>query len=114
MQCPVCDARLRSVEKHGVEVDVCPDCKGVWLDRGELEKILEMAEGGGPVQRSEPERREEQRPVYTQDEQRHGKDHDHDHEREPEHGHNYDPKTGKPKRKSSWLSDILGSIGGED
>ncbi|MNZ82080.1 hypothetical protein D3C78_1007670 [compost metagenome] len=31
---------MREVEKNGVLIDVCPDCKGVWLDRGELEKLL--------------------------------------------------------------------------
>jgi len=42
MNCPVCDgARLREVEKDGILIDVCPSCKGVWLDRGELEKLME-------------------------------------------------------------------------
>ncbi|MEF2969023.1 zf-TFIIB domain-containing protein [Paenibacillus sp. M1] len=41
MKCPVCnDVRMREVEKDGVMIDVCPDCKGVWLDRGELEKLM--------------------------------------------------------------------------
>jgi Zn-finger nucleic acid-binding protein len=42
MKCPVCDnVRMREVEKDGVKIDVCPDCKGVWLDRGELEKLMQ-------------------------------------------------------------------------
>lgn len=41
MKCPVCnDVRMREAEKDGVLIDVCPDCKGVWLDRGELEKLM--------------------------------------------------------------------------
>lgn len=41
MNCPVCDnSRLREVEKNGILIDVCPTCKGVWLDRGELEKLM--------------------------------------------------------------------------
>lgn len=41
MNCPVCDdVRMREVEKDGVMIDICPSCKGVWLDRGELEKLL--------------------------------------------------------------------------
>jgi Zn-finger nucleic acid-binding protein len=41
VKCPVCnDVRMREVEKNGVHIDVCPDCKGVWLDRGELDKLL--------------------------------------------------------------------------
>ncbi|MBD8498714.1 zf-TFIIB domain-containing protein [Paenibacillus arenosi] len=41
MKCPVCsDVRMREVEKEGILIDICPDCKGVWLDRGELEKLM--------------------------------------------------------------------------
>ncbi|WP_047985695.1 TFIIB-type zinc ribbon-containing protein [Ornithinibacillus californiensis] len=40
MNCPVCDGvRMREVQKDDVLIDICPNCKGVWLDRGELEKI---------------------------------------------------------------------------
>ena len=46
MECPVCGDRLRAVEKYGVEVDICPGCKGVWLDRGELDTILETTSRG--------------------------------------------------------------------
>lgn len=42
MKCPVCDdMRMKEVEKEGVLIDICPQCKGVWLDRGELEKLLQ-------------------------------------------------------------------------
>lgn len=41
MKCPVCkDATLLMSEKKGVEIDYCPECRGIWLDRGELEKII--------------------------------------------------------------------------
>ncbi|WP_219836230.1 zf-TFIIB domain-containing protein [Paenibacillus sp. R14(2021)] len=41
MKCPVCDdSRMREVEKNGILIDVCPSCKGVWLDRGELDKLM--------------------------------------------------------------------------
>ena len=44
MKCPVCkDATLTMAERHGIEVDYCPQCRGVWLDRGELDKIIEQA-----------------------------------------------------------------------
>lgn len=43
MNCPICDnVRMREVEKENVLIDICPDCKGVWLDRGELEKLLQI------------------------------------------------------------------------
>lgn len=53
MNCPVCDGKLREVERQGIQIDVCPECKGVWLDRGELEKLLDAdAQRTQPVQRT--------------------------------------------------------------
>jgi Zn-finger nucleic acid-binding protein len=43
MKCPVDGATLVMTERSGVEIDYCPQCRGVWLDRGELDKILEKA-----------------------------------------------------------------------
>lgn len=44
MKCPVCtDTALVMAERHGVEIDYCPKCRGVWLDRGELDKIIDQA-----------------------------------------------------------------------
>lgn len=41
MNCPVCDGiRMREVDKDGITIDICPQCKGVWLDRGELDKLM--------------------------------------------------------------------------
>lgn len=46
MKCPVCkDVTLLMSEKHGIEIDYCPECRGIWLDRGELDKIIERALG---------------------------------------------------------------------
>ena len=45
MKCPVCkDVTLLMSEKRGVEIDYCPECRGIWLDRGELEKLIEKEE----------------------------------------------------------------------
>ena len=45
MKCPVCkDVTLLISEKKGIEIDYCPECRGIWLDRGELEKLLEAEE----------------------------------------------------------------------
>lgn len=41
MMCPACQVPLVMAERHGVEIDACPRCRGVWLDRGELDKILQ-------------------------------------------------------------------------
>ena len=44
MKCPVDDATLLMSERSGVEIDYCPECRGVWLDRGELDKLIERAD----------------------------------------------------------------------
>jgi len=42
MNCPVCqNVSLLMSERHGIEIDYCPKCRGVWLDRGELDKLIE-------------------------------------------------------------------------
>lgn len=43
MNCPVCQNELRPTDRQGVEIDYCPKCRGVWLDRGELDKIIERS-----------------------------------------------------------------------
>lgn len=44
MQCPVCsNTQLVMSERQGIEIDYCPQCRGVWLDRGELDKIIERS-----------------------------------------------------------------------
>lgn len=43
MQCPIDGTELRLADRNGVEIDYCPKCRGVWLDRGELDKIIERS-----------------------------------------------------------------------
>ena len=45
MKCPNCNETLVMTDRQGVEVDYCPSCRGVWLDRGELDKIIERTAG---------------------------------------------------------------------
>lgn len=45
MKCPIDDVDLTIAERSGVEIDFCPKCRGVWLDRGELDKIIDRAAG---------------------------------------------------------------------
>jgi len=46
MQCPFDASELTVVNRSGVEIDWCPSCKGVWLERGELDKLIDLAAGG--------------------------------------------------------------------
>jgi Zn-finger nucleic acid-binding protein len=70
MQCPVCDDQQLAISsREAVEIDYCPQCRGVWLDRGELDKILDRsAAGGGPAPAMAPPPREDQR--YRDDDDR--------------------------------------------
>lgn len=42
MQCPHCSAQMQQMERYEVDIDYCPSCKGVWLDRGEIDKIAKI------------------------------------------------------------------------
>jgi Zn-finger nucleic acid-binding protein len=67
--CPNCDTATQAVRRSGVEFDLCPQCRGIWLDRGELEKLMSAA-------------RDEVTPVPVQprlpDYERHARRRDHD------------------------------------
>jgi Zn-finger nucleic acid-binding protein len=90
MKCPTCAIDLVMSERQGIEIDYCPTCRGVWLDRGELDKIIE---------RSLPTRAEAPqvvRPAEVQREVYRGSgDHHDDHDCQ-----------GKHKRKS-FLADLF-------
>ncbi len=62
MKCPNCEATLVMAARQGIEIDYCPNCRGVWLDKGELDKIIERsaAYNMGP----DPESRDEGRKSY--------------------------------------------------
>jgi uncharacterized protein len=56
MKCPICDIDMRIAEREGVEIDYCPQCRGVWLDRGELEKLIAQVESTGYGERGRHDR----------------------------------------------------------
>lgn len=63
MNCPVCkDVKLLISERQGIEIDYCPECRGVWLDRGELDKIIEKSI---PVKSSDYQKREHLKESYN-------------------------------------------------
>jgi Zn-finger nucleic acid-binding protein len=57
MQCPVDGTVLQMMERRGVEIDYCPQCRGVWLDRGELDKIIAESSRHEPSRERQPEQR---------------------------------------------------------
>jgi uncharacterized protein len=61
MTCPVCRVALVMSERQGIEIDYCPQCRGVWLDRGELDKIIERSQ---PTQaQAQPQPQPQAQPV---------------------------------------------------
>jgi Zn-finger nucleic acid-binding protein len=79
-------------ERQGIEIDYCPQCRGVWLDRGELDKIIERAsKEAAPQPQAQPS-------TYAQPQPRRGYDDD-DYARSQ--GHRY------PKRKKSFLEELF-------
>ena len=56
MQCPVDGTTLAMTDRQGVEIDYCPLCRGVWLDRGELDKLIERGEANAAAAPPPPDR----------------------------------------------------------
>jgi Zn-finger nucleic acid-binding protein len=63
--CPVCRVGLAMSERQGIEIDYCPQCRGVWLDRGELDKIIERNSADAtPAQSGRPGGAPQQAPLH--------------------------------------------------
>lgn len=91
MRCPVDETTLVMSERNGIEIDYCPQCRGVWLDRGELDKIIDRS----VVEPAPPQAAPSQQPQY-------------DGYQAPRQ--QYAPQQQgyyKKKRKESWLSELF-------
>jgi Zn-finger nucleic acid-binding protein len=107
MQCPVCkNVNLVMADRQGVEIDYCPSCRGVWLDRGELDKIIDRSAGIAPppppvqpVQRHDAYQAPQQH--QPQPQQNHGFGHS-----SPSHGY---PQQAyhKKKKKEGFLGELF-------
>lgn len=90
MACPIDGTTLVMSERQGIEIDYCPSCRGVWLDRGELDKIIERS--GAAEQASAPRPTPQGQPWGSPPPQQH-------------HGH---VQHGKPyKRRKSFLEELF-------
>ncbi len=117
MNCPVCGEKMREIEKYSVELDICPGCRGVWLDRGELEKIIDMVSSGkAPVDVSASTAPQSDRTRMFRDdndrdsrERRDYHDHhiDHDHDRHHDDHHSHGQGYGHHKRRRGWFSELF-------
>ena len=97
MKCPVCDdSQLLMAERQGVEIDYCPSCRGIWLDRGELDAILE-------------------RSTEALAEPRQGaRDNGHEARHDEKRGdHVHDSRDPHKQKRGGFLNDLLGGFGGD-
>jgi Zn-finger nucleic acid-binding protein len=96
MKCPIDDSPLSVSSREGVEIDFCPQCRGVWLDRGELDKIIDRAANALGASA----------PAYATPDDRGRRD-----DRPPSDSRSWDePQTddrGRRRRKRSFLDDLF-------
>ena len=92
MACPVDGTTLTMSERSGIEIDYCPTCRGVWLDRGELDKIIERSEASAPPP-------QQQKPPQHQPQQQ---------QQAPWGQQSYDQYGNKPhKRRKGFLEELF-------
>jgi hypothetical protein len=101
MNCPACQsAALVMSERQGIEIDYCPQCRGVWLDRGELDKIIDRSVGASPGRDAERESRDSRESRESRD-----------YSSRPGHsqGHHDSHQGGhyKKKKREGFLSDLF-------
>lgn len=93
MNCPNCESvKLVMSERQGIEIDYCPQCRGVWLDRGELDKIIDRSLGTSQTQ----EKDSEPHSYSSRPESAHG-------HRDSHRGEYYNKK----KKREGFLSDLF-------
>ncbi|MEJ6781023.1 TFIIB-type zinc ribbon-containing protein [Aminobacter sp. Piv2-1] len=97
MQCPVCRVNLVMSDRQGIEIDYCPQCRGVWLDRGELDKIIEASVRSNSGYADDGRSRHSREAEHRRD-----SDHGHRDDRGRGHGdgHRYDDDRGHGRNSS--------------
>ncbi|MFC9561563.1 MAG: zf-TFIIB domain-containing protein [Agromyces sp.] len=108
MQCPTDGTVLVMSERSGIEIDYCPTCRGVWLDRGELDKIVEraarefsappQAASAPPAPPTQPQAPAYGQPSYQQPYDNRGYDRGYDNRGQGDY---------RKKKKESWLSELF-------
>lgn len=100
--CPSCRISLVMSERSGIEIDYCPQCRGIWLDRGELDKIVERAtreSAPAPQQQAYAQPQQHEQPHYQQN-----------HQNQQHYQQGYDPHYDQQhghRRKKSFLQQLF-------
>jgi Zn-finger nucleic acid-binding protein len=107
MQCPKCGVNLREREKGSIIIDICPQCQGIWLDAGELEKLSQRETRYYDEDDDDDD--------WDDDDDRRGRRGD-DRDRRYERERGYDRERvgayGQPRKKKGFLSSMMESFGG--
>ena len=106
MKCPVDGETLVMTERSGVEIDYCPKCRGVWLDRGELDKILERSAAPAPTASAPTSAAAPQAPVYRE-ERRDGRYEKDRYDNERYGKDRYDDRYHGKRKREGFLSDLF-------
>ena len=99
MKCPTDSATLVMSERSGIEIDYCPECRGVWLDRGELDKILERATADVPAAPAPAPPQQYAEPRYDAPRR--------DEPRYDSRSGGYGQQPYRKKKKEHWLSELF-------
>lgn len=99
MHCPNDGATLQMTSREGIEIDYCPECRGIWLDRGELDKLIERS--AGDSHGAQPTAQN----YHHNDDDNHYREQKHYDERRHDSHHDYDHH--KKHKKESFLGDIF-------
>ena len=95
MKCPTDGSTLTVTDRSGIEIDYCPQCRGVWLDRGELDKIIDRTAAEPRGARTHVEQTYRPRPGYPSERRDHDDDDD------------WDRSPGQRKRQRGMLGDLF-------
>ena len=102
MRCPIDGSELNITDRQGIEIDYCPQCRGVWLDRGELDKIIERTGESFGARPAEPEPRRTEEPRDQGSYQREPEYRPQQSQQTPQSQEQY-----KKKKKGSFLEDLF-------
>lgn len=107
MPCPKCTSPMRTIERSGIHLETCPDCRGVFLDRGELDRLLDLETASTMRDERTPRRADTSERWRDRDDD----DDDLDPRRAP-WGRGADDAERRPGRRGGFLSDLFENLGG--
>jgi uncharacterized protein len=100
--CPKCQASMRTYERSGVTVDQCGECRGIFLDRGELERLVDAEQGWQSSHPAPRDRDRDRDRDYDRD-----RDRDYDRDRDRDYEHRGYSQSSHKKRKKSFFDELF-------